>query len=102
VRFAVSPAELAAIAAALRRSADAMGTMRAHRGPIHGKAADGGHPAFEGAVTDFAERWMWGIELLGGDVDLLADLLAKVAQAYADLEEELSSVWPGAGPGTGP
>jgi hypothetical protein len=99
MRFAVSPEELASLAAAMRRSADEMDTLRHHQGPIHGKAADGGHPVFRAAVDDFAARWMWGIEVLQGDVDVLADLLAKVAEAYAGLESEIAQTWPTAGTG---
>jgi hypothetical protein len=100
MRVSVSGADLAEAAALLRRSADEMSAMRRHRGPIRGKARDGGDVVFAAAVEDFADRWMWGIELVGRDVDLLADALAKAAETYATVEQDVTVGFQGdRGPG---
>ena len=75
----------------LRRAADEMSALRRHRGPIRGKAQDGGDAVFAAAVEDFADRWTWGIELVGRDVDVLADALAKAAAAYAAVEQDATT-----------
>ena len=90
MKVSVSEAELGEAAAMLRRSADEMAAMRQHRGPIRGKAQDGSDAVFAAAVEDFADRWMWGIELVGRDVDLLADALARAAAAYAGVERDVT------------
>lgn len=98
MRFAVSPQELGTLAGTMRKAADGLLEMHHHQGPIHGKARDGGDPAFQAAVEEFASRWMWGIEVLGRDVDLLADLVGRAAQAYSDVEAETTQTWlPGGG-----
>ncbi|MGN6634115.1 MAG: hypothetical protein ACTHJ6_01465 [Oryzihumus sp.] len=86
----MSGADLAEAAGMLRRAADEMSAMREHQGPIRGKAQDGGDAVFAAAVEDFADRWMWGIELVGRDVDVLADALARAAEAYASVEQEVT------------
>ncbi|HET7661685.1 MAG TPA: hypothetical protein VFK66_14940 [Oryzihumus sp.] len=91
MRVSVSAAELGEAAAMLRRAADEMSALRRHRGPIRGKAQDGGDAVFAAAVEDFADRWMWGIELVGRDVDMLADALARAADAYAAVERDVTT-----------
>ena len=94
MRVSVSGADLAQAAGMLRRAADEMSAMRQHRGPIRGKAQDGGDAVFAAAVEDFADRWMWGIELVGRDVDVLADALARAAEAYATVERDVTQGFP--------
>ncbi|MGZ4752434.1 MAG: hypothetical protein ACXVYU_15300 [Oryzihumus sp.] len=94
MKVSVSGAELGEAATMLRRSADEMAAMRQHRGPIRGKARDGGDPVFAAAVEDFADQWMWGIELVGRDVDILADALSKAAGAYAAVERDVTQGFP--------
>ena len=88
-RIVVSAGELVSRAAQVRRAADTMAQLRAHRGPIHGKAQDGGDAVFASAVDDFADRWMWGIEVIGSDVDILADALGKAAAVYSQVEGDV-------------
>ena len=94
----VPGAELAGLATTLRRAADEMARLRQHRGPVHGKAADGGDPTFAAAVDDFTDRWMWGIEVASRGVDLLADAVAKAAEVYAETERQAEQAFqPGGG-----
>ena len=90
MRVSVSGADLAEAAGMLRRAADELSAMREHQGPIRGTGQDGGDAVFAAAVEDFADRWMWGIELVGRDVDLLADALARAAAAYAGVERDVT------------
>ena len=89
-RIAVSAEELASLAAQVRRAADEIGELKDRQGTLHGRAQDGGDAVFASAVGDFADRWMWGIEVIGSDVDILADALLKAAAVYTQVEGDVS------------
>ena len=88
--FGVDPPELAAIARVLRQGADDTRNLQQHLGPVRGRALDGGHPVFADAAIAFADQWNWGLEMLVGNVDILADVLRRVAEHYESSESKLA------------
>jgi uncharacterized protein YukE len=91
--FGVDPHELSAMAGVIRQGADDTRNLQQHMGPVRGRALDGGHPVFAEAAIDFADKWNWGLETLVGNVDMLADVLVRVAEAYQSSDEKLADAF---------
>ena len=45
---------------------------------------------FADAAIAFADQWNWGLEMLVGNVDILADVLRRVAEHYESSESKLA------------
>jgi hypothetical protein len=81
------------MAGVIRQGADDTRNLQQHMGPVRGRALDGGHPVFAEAAIHFADQWNWGLETLVGNVDMLADVLVRVAEAYKGSDEKLASAF---------
>lgn len=86
----VDPAVLEDTAHGLRRCVDVAREISDHRGRLTALVEDCGSHHFQEAAEHFIGRWGYGMGLVVGDADHLADQLEHSAVEYRRLEAEIS------------
>ena len=74
----------------IRRCADVAREVSDHRGRLTELVADCGSQHFRGAAEHFIARWGYGMGLIVGDAEHLAQQLEGAAAEYRRLEAEVS------------
>jgi transposase len=89
-RLEVEPAVLDDTARGLRRCVDVAREISDRRGRLRELVDDCGSRHFRHAAEHFIERWGYGMGLVVGDAEHLAEQLERSAAAYRRLEADIS------------